>query len=253
MVAVGNSTVRIGTSGWNYRHWKGRFYPENLPMRRWLEFYAEHFDTVELNASFYRLPSEKTVKGWKTRTPADFLWSVKAPRKITHIARLRGVHEYLEEFLKRMELLEEKLGPVLFQLPPSLKYDHKVLEDFGHLVKKLRYPVLEVRNKSWLIDDCIETLKSCNIALCISHSSGRFPCFDEVLTANFVYIRFHGPDKLYASRYGDKRLEEWAEKIKAWNLPTFVYLNNDFEGYALEDAFTLKQLLSRQEVSCKSR
>ncbi len=235
--------VRIGTSGWNYKHWKNIFYPEGTPQRKWLEYYSKKMDTVEVNATFYRLPSKSTFEGWKNRTPEGFVWSVKAPREITHRRRLKDVEKPLKEFLERADVLGNKLGPVLFQLPPGLKLDMPLAVDFFEQIKSIRFPVIEARNKSWFNDNLFDMLKSYSIALCISHSSGRFP-FMESITSDFIYIRLHGPGKLYASSYSDDELNMWARKIIKWNKPTFVYFNNDFNGYAIENATELKRLIS---------
>ncbi len=235
--------IRIGTSGWNYKHWKNIFYPEGTPQRKWLEYYSKKLDTVEVNATFYRLPSKSTFEGWRNRTPDGFIWSVKAPREITHIKRLKDIDKPLKEFLGRAEALGNKLGPILFQLPPGLKLDMALAMDFFEQIKDIRFPVIEARNRSWFNDNLFDALKSYNVALCISHSSGRFP-FTESITSDFIYIRLHGPGKLYASSYNDDELQMWATKITEWNKPTFVYFNNDFNGYAIKNAFKLKELIS---------
>ncbi|SMC23026.1 Uncharacterized conserved protein YecE, DUF72 family [Desulfacinum hydrothermale DSM 13146] len=234
--------VRIGTSGWIYRHWQGPFYPEGLSQRRWLEHYARHFDTVELNATFYRLPAEKTFLGWKHKTPDGFLWSVKAPRTITHYRKLQDVEEQLAEFLNRCALLESKLGPILFQLPPSLRYDEERFGHFADLLESVRHPVVEVRHRSWLNDRFFDQLDSHRIALCLSDTAGRYP-YAEILTAPFIYIRLHGSQKLYASSYSEEELQRWAEKILSWQRPTYVYFDNDFQAHAVANAKRLQEIL----------
>jgi len=144
-----NPQIYIGTSGWNYNHWKELFYPADCPKTNWLEFYAKHFRTVELNASFYRLPKPQTFENWRKRTPDNFLWSVKASRYITHIKRIKDVNEPLERFFSSAELLKEKLGPILFQLPPNLAFNERSLSNFCQkLMANHRY-ALEVRHQSW--------------------------------------------------------------------------------------------------------
>ncbi len=237
-----DTPYRIGTSGWNYAHWRGRFYPEKLPASKWLAHYATHFDTVECNATFYRLPSEKTFQNWKASTPKGFLWALKASRLITHYRRLQDVQGPLEEFLSRARLLGEKLGPVLFQLPPSLHYDEALFEDFASLLSPLSEAAVEVRHRSWIDDRFLRQLQAHGLAFCLSDTAGRYP-FHEAVTADFVYIRLHGSQKLYASSYSEAELHLWAEKIASWNRPTYVYFDNDFEAHAVFNARRLREIL----------
>ena len=237
--------IRIGTSGWNYPHWKDIFYPSKLAKAKWLEFYATQFDTVELNATFYRIPSEKTFQNWYKRTPSNFLWSLKANRTITHIKKLKDVQEPLDKFYQLISCLKEKLGVVLFQLPPSLVFEEELLRDFCTLLDPRYRYTLEVRHKSWINDKVFEILSKYNIAFCISDSAGRFPYY-EAITANFIYIRLHGPTKLYASEYSDAQINEWAEKLIKWGKDAFVYFDNDFSGYAVKNAKMLKQALAQK-------
>lgn len=233
---------RIGTSGWNYAHWRTRFYPEKLPASKWLAHYATHFDTVECNATFYRLPSEKTFHNWKASTPEGFLWALKASRIITHYRRLRDVQEPIQQFLSRTRLLGEKLGPILFQLPPSLHYDEALFEDFAAHLSPFPQAAVEVRHRSWIDDRFFRQLQARGLAFCIADTAGRYP-YHEAVTADFVYIRLHGSQKLYASEYSDAELRLWAEKIASWNRPTYVYFDNDFDGYAVFNALRLKEYL----------
>ncbi|MFB3926922.1 MAG: DUF72 domain-containing protein [Syntrophales bacterium] len=234
--------IRIGTSGWNYGHWRGIFYDEDWPKTKWLEFYARRFSTVEVNATFYHLPKPKTVENWRLRTPERFLWSVKASRYITHIKKLRDAREPLERFFNSAVLFGEKLGPVLFQLPPSLKYNEEVFTEFCRLLPRERRHVLEVRNKSWLADDAFSRMEDFNIALCISDTAGRYP-YAEAVTADFTYIRLHGSKVLYASDYTEKELQEWARKIRKWKRDAYIYFDNDYAGYAPKNAMRLKEIL----------
>ncbi|MBW1960850.1 MAG: DUF72 domain-containing protein [Deltaproteobacteria bacterium] len=189
---------RIGTSGWNYEHWKDRFYPSGLAKSKWLNFYTEHFDTVEVNATFYRLPKPKTFDNWYEKTPDNFLWAVKGSRYITHIQRLKDTAESLERLYQSVERLKEKAGPILFQLPPSFTFDERILKAFCKELNPAFRHALEVRHESWIDEVVFQILKENNIALCISDSAGRFP-YCEAITADFVYIRLHGSKKLYAS------------------------------------------------------
>jgi uncharacterized protein YecE (DUF72 family) len=233
----------VGTSGWNYDHWKGSFYPEDWPKKRWLEYYVRHFDTVELNATFYRLPKEKTFANWCERTPGHFQWAVKASRYITHIKRLRDPEKSLEKFYRGVRALGDKLGPVLIQLPPKFSFDE---ERFAHfcstLDRKMRYTV-EVRDPSWINDAFFSMLRTHNIAFCIADTAGKFP-YNESVTADFVYIRLHGSRTLYASNYTSKELKAWADKIQAWGKETYVYFDNDNKGYAAKNAAKLLKMLS---------
>ena len=234
--------IRIGTSGWNYPHWKELFYPKGLSRNKWLEFYAEHFDTVELNVTFYRLPSEKTFKNWHKRVPENFLYSVKASRIITHVRRLKNVEDALENFYSAVSHLKEKCGPILFQLPPSLSFEEDLLEEFCSILRPEYRYALEIRHKSWIDDRVFEILRKYNIAFCISDSAGRFPYHEEV-TADFVYVRLHGPTKLYASEYTEEQIREWAEKLRKWGRDAFIYFDNDFNAYAIKNAKMLKEYL----------
>jgi len=236
-------TIRIGTSGWTYPHWQEVFYPPDWSKSRWLEYYAQHFDTVELNATFYRLPKPKTFENWNKRTPDRFLWSVKGSKYITHTKRLKDPVEPLDRLYGAAAGLGEKLGVVLFQLPPSLVFDEKTFKEFcGVLNPNLRH-ALEVRHASWISDQVFDLLKEYNMAFCIADTAGRYP-YHEVVTTDFVYIRLHGSRKLYASDYSEEELQVWAEKIKAWAKDTFVYFDNDFEGHAVRNARRLKEILT---------
>ena len=238
-------SVRIGTSGWTYAHWKGVFYPDDWPKAKWLEYYAQEFDTVELNATFYRLPNETTFQNWFKRTPEGFFWALKASRYITHIKRLADVNEALKRFYDLVGHLDTKLGPLLFQLPPSLKYDAHLAKTFlEHLDPSFRHAI-EVRHPSWLNSEFFRQLQDNNTAFCISDTAGRYP-YREEITADFVYIRLHGSRKLYASEYTQEELEIWAEKITSWGRETFLYFDNDFEGYAVRNARRLRHLLGDQ-------
>lgn len=238
--------IHIGTSGWNYRHWSEVFYPKDCPKTKWLEFYAGRFSTVELNASFYRLPKAQTFENWRKRTPINFFWAVKASRYITHIKRIKDVEEPLEKFLNSAELLKEKLGPILFQLPPSLSFDEAVLNTFCQQLKRNHIYALEVRHPGWAQERAIDILKKHNIALCISDTAGRYPYIEED-TATFLYIRLHGSKKLYASEYSEEELQAYAQKIRAWSKDTYLYFDNDFGGYAVKNAKRLKEILGLSE------
>jgi uncharacterized protein YecE (DUF72 family) len=237
-----NPQIYIGTSGWIYDHWSEVFYPKDCPKTKWLEFYAKHYGTVELNASFYRLPKPQTFENWRTRTPDTFLWAVKANRYITHIKRIKDVEEPLGRFYSSVELLKEKLGPILFQLPPNLSFDEAVLSNFCQHLKGDHLYTLEVRHPSWAQKRVVEILKDNNIALCISDTAGRYPYIEED-TATFFYIRLHGSRKLYGSEYSEKELRTFARKIRDWSKDTYLYFDNDYGGYAIKNAKGLREIL----------
>lgn len=233
--------IRIGTSGWNYPHWRKVFYPERLPQSKWLNFYTEHFSTVELNASFYRQPAQKTFENWRKKTPPNFLWSVKANRYITHVKKLRDTRDSLERFYGALEGLGEKLGVVLFQLPPSLSFDEKIFIDFLNSQPQGHRIAIEFRHGSWFCKRLYELLHQKNTAFCISDTAGRYP-YAEVITADFMYIRLHGSRILYGSNYTKDELRTWATKAKNWGKEIFIYFDNDYQGYAVQNALSLKKL-----------
>ena len=237
----------IGTSGWHYEHWRETFYPPKLAKSSWLEFYARHFHTVELNNSFYRLPSEDAFANWYKSSPSDFTFAVKVSRFITHIKRLRDSEEPLHNFLKRAEILKEKLGPLLYQVPPGMHRDDEVLESFLAQLPRGRRHVFEFRHGSWLDDDVFEILRRYKVGLCI-FDMPELTC-PLVATADFAYVRFHGSGALYSSNYSDEELTDWAQKLAklADTLDKiYIYFNNDVEGFALNNARTLMTYLQAE-------
>jgi len=240
--------IHIGTSGWSYKHWAGIFYPADVKPARWLEFYAERFHCVELNTSFYHLPRKSTVKGWYNRTTPDFIFCPKLSRYITHQQKLLNSEEALGRFFDVFTDLKPRMGPVLIQLPPGLRYDEKRVSDFfGQLCKN--YPgyrfAVEVRHASWLTEPFFRTLEESKIAFVIADSGKRFPYY-EAVTTDFVYLRLHGHETLYASDYPRDSLHEYAGKIESWldhEKEVWVFFNNDFHGYAVSNALTLSGML----------
>jgi uncharacterized protein YecE (DUF72 family) len=234
--------VFVGTSGWHYDDWKERFYPAGLARAKWLGFYATRFSTVELNNTYYRLPSEDAVKNWRASVPQDFVFSVKASRIMTHIKKLRNAKEELALMLKRVGLLQEKLGPLLFQLPPSFERNDQALEDFLSLLPSSTKNVFEFRHQSWLQDRVLDLLRRHRAGFCVFDQPG-VPC-PVVATSDFAYVRFHGT--AYATSYSDDELAAWAMKIEGLGKgleSVFVYFNNDVRGYAINNARTLRQYL----------
>ena len=237
----------IGTSGWSYSHWVKIFYPENLEKRSWLSYYARWFDIVEINSTFYRLPFKNMVKGWKNKVPEGFTFAVKGSKVITHKKKLVDIKDDLDRFVERVSLLENKLGPILWQLPPSLRKNLNLLKAFlGFLPKDIKHAI-EFRHKSWFNNETYSILEKYNVALCITDSK-KFKS-PWVETASFAYFRFHGPERLYASEYTETQLKDIAKKILNMKAESFIFFNNDFEGYALKNAIFLKKILDGGEKS----
>ncbi len=242
--------VFIGTSGWVYEGWRERFYPVGTKPENRLEYYSKRFYTVELNASFYHLPRKKTFENWSKKTPDSFSFSVKLSKYITHNLKLKNVGGSLKLFLKEARGLGNKLSVVLVQLPPNLKKDSKRVANFLELARS--FPVktrwaFEFRHETWLSEEVFELLRQFRAAWVIQDSGGRWPAA-EVVTSDFVYIRFHGPSALYSSNYSDETLKEWSEKIKKWlgqGLDVHAFFNNDINAYAVRNALTLKKLISK--------
>lgn len=237
------TSIRIGTSGWYYNHWHGLFYPQSLAKHKWFEHYTRHFDTVEINSSYYHFPKPENVKKWYKSSPENFIYAVKANRYITHLKKLRNVESQLADFLQTASILKEKLGPVLFQLPPSLHSDFILLKDFLSLLDRKRLSVFEFRHKSWYEDKCFSLLDYFGSAFCIHDMDGlQTP---RIITGNVIYIRFHGTISRYAGSYDKKTLADYAQWIES-NKKTkacFVYFNNDYRAYAVKNAKTLRKLL----------
>lgn len=234
--------IRIGTSGWHYKHWLGTFYPEDIKPTGQLSYYLKFFNTVEINNSFYRLPSKEMFGNWKNAVPDDFLFVVKASRFITHMKKLKDPAESLVNFMENIQELEEKLGPILFQLPPGWKINIKRLEEFlEKLPSGFRY-VFEFRNDTWYHEAVYCLLEKHNCAFCIYELAGHLSPLK--ITADFVYLRLHGPgENKYQGSYSDEALKEWALQCKAWTQEgkdVFVYFDNDEKGYA---AFNAQKML----------
>ena len=236
----------IGTSGWQYAHWAGRFYPRGLPTSRWLDHYATVFDTVELNNPFYRQPARKTFERWRDAVPDGFVYSVKLNRFLTHIKRLAIEADSVERSYGTMAGLGRKLGVVLVQLPPRMKFDGERLERYLRMVsRRRRRHAIEPRDESWLTEPALALLRRRGVALCIQESA-RWSTRPDAVTADFVYVRFHGPEQLYASGYSDGQLREWAARIREWierGLDVYAYFNNDVPDHAPRDAQRLRELV----------
>lgn len=240
----------IGTSGWQYAHWKRRFYPqqkpERVPQRLWLEFYAKRFATVESNAAFYRLPAHSTFEAWRERTPPDFTMAVKVSRYLTHILRLRDPEEPVQRFIDRSRGLGDKLGPALLQLPPQMTIDldrlRRTLEAFP---RDMRVCV-EFRHPSWWTDDVRRLLERHRAALCLADRNR--PVSPIWRTTDWTYVRFHSGRGSPGGCYGEEALSRWVERISAeWpaNADVYAYFNNDFHACALANAVTFAALAHR--------
>ncbi|HLU09409.1 MAG TPA: DUF72 domain-containing protein [Oceanobacillus sp.] len=235
----------IGTSGYVYKDWRGIFYPKGVAQKNWLPFYAQHYDTVEINATFYRHFPRSVFERWHEITPAEFRFTLKGPRRITHEKKLNEIDDDLQQFVESAAGLQEKLSLMLWQFPASTHADGMTerLEQFLALLPKGIRQVIELRHTSWFNDDIYALLNRHHAGFVINDSS-RFPA-REVVTGDFAYVRFHGPGRLYASSYSRKQLQEWAEKIERWltDYDVYVYFNNDYGGRALRNADELKGLL----------
>jgi uncharacterized protein YecE (DUF72 family) len=280
---------RIGISGWTYLPWRGVFYPKDLPRssEAELSFASRQLDSIEINGSFYSLQRPESYEKWHRLTPENFIFSVKAPRYITHIRRLKEIEKPVANFMASGILrLREKLGPILWQFPPSMKYDGERFENFLALLprdteqasriakrhdpwmngrstmktdrKRTVRHAIEVRHESFRTPEFVRQLKKHEVAFVCSHSSGAWPMFEEV-SADFVYIRLHGDGALYSGGYGPRALREWSKRISAWTSPisggragqkprdAFVYFDNDVKVRAPFDAISLRKLLSSEE------
>lgn len=237
----------VGTSGYNYAHWaEGVFYPEGLSQNKRLEYYTKFFNSVELNVSFYRLPSQETFQNWYKRTNKNFYFVAKGSRFITHVKKLKDCMKPLDLFLENSSGLKEKLICILWQLPPGLKKDLKRLEDFLKVLKNKALnlkEVIEFRNKTWFDKETYGLLKAYNVCLCIADSD-LWPCVKEI-TADFIYLRFHGRNGLYSGNYSDRELKDWADFAKSTKKDIFAFFNNDAEGFAVKNALRFRELILR--------
>lgn len=236
--------IHIGTSGWSYKHWRGTFYPEEIKVKDHFSYYVKHFNTVEINNTFYSLPLEETFINWKKNVPEDFIYVIKAYRNITHLKKLRDPSASLPPFFDRVRLLDNKLGPIIFQLPPYLKLNMEVFKTFlKALPKGYRY-VFEFRNPDWYKNEVYQLLKKYNCAFCIYELAGHLSPFE--ITADFIYLRLHGPGNKYQGSYSDETLQKWAEQCYDWSntKEVFVYFDNDEKGYAAFNAIRLRELIT---------
>jgi uncharacterized protein YecE (DUF72 family) len=243
-VSTAPKRIHVGCSGWVYKHWRGIFYPEGLSQKRWFERYAEEFDTVEINASFYRLPLASTFDAWRERAPDGFCYAVKVNRFITHLKKLVGIDDALSDFVALARRLEHRLGPLLYQLPPSLKLDLERLENFLKLIPCDLGNVFEFRNKDWYVPETYALLDRYGASFCVHDMPGSRT--ERIAVGPVAYVRFHGGEGKYWGRYSDEGLLGWTDWIieqARGGRPVWCYFNNDIHGHAIHDAQTLKSMV----------
>ncbi|MGV3774572.1 MAG: DUF72 domain-containing protein [Verrucomicrobiales bacterium] len=234
----------VSTSGWYYWHWKGLFYPADLPGHKWFPFYRGHFKTVELNAPFYRWPLESTVKGWVRQATPRFKYCIKVNQKITHELKMAGTEQLIQDFYGMSRILKSKLGCFLFQFPPSFKYAPEHLASIIRQLDPAHKNAVEFRHKSWWNDQVCQAFQERGLIFC-SISGPRFP-EDLIRTADDIYVRFHGKDRWYRYDYSTEELQAWAEKIVNSGATTaWVYFNNDRDAHAIRNARKLKRLINQ--------
>jgi uncharacterized protein YecE (DUF72 family) len=241
---IPNGRCRIGTAGWHYPHWSGGFYSEGTPAKGYLAYYSGIFETVEINSTFYRLPSEETLRDWTERTPPSFVFACKASQYITHRKKLKDPHESLSAFLERIAVLGDKLGPILFQLPPRWRPNPARLEGFLEALPRDQRFTFEFRDPRWNAPEVIRLLERYGSAYCCFDLGGTSSPIR--VTADFVYIRLHGPVAPYRGSYGNACLADWAAHIAAWQaagLDVYCYFDNDERAYAPRNAQSLIETL----------
>lgn len=242
-----STQFRIGTSGWNYKHWSGIFYPPDLNQKNWLDHYCRFFNTVEINNTFYHLPKKEVFEKWYSSVPDNFLFVIKASRFITHMKKLKEPQVSVKNFLENISVLREKLGPVLFQLPPFWKINLERLEGFlSFLLNQKIVPELkvafELRNATWACEETYALFHKYKVCLCFADWPDL--TINDPVTADFVYLRRHGANELYASGYTTEFLKQEAGRIKNWlkeGKDIYAFFNNDAGGYALRDATNLRK------------
>ena len=240
--------IHIGTSGWHYKHWLGAFYPANFAEKNYLKYYSEHFCTVEVNNSFYHLPQENTIIQWKDTVPEDFVFAVKASRFITHMKKLIDPEKSIALFFERIKSFDNKLGPILFQLPPRFGFNQERLKAFLRSLPEGYKYVLEFRDPSWFNSQAYDLMKEYNVAFCI-YKLGNFQSPEEI-TSDFIYVRYHGSVALGAGLYNKEEISRFANDIRGYlkqGKEVFAYFNNDQAGFAVQNAIELKQILNNSD------
>lgn len=241
--------IFIGTSGYTYRDWKEKFYPQGLPQKEWLSYYSKQFATVEINATFYGSFTHEQIQRWYEETPPNFLFSIKGSRFITHVKRFIGIEDEVTRFFDQLVPLGEKLSCILWQLPGNFRYSSENIEKLDSfldfLPKNIRQCV-EFRDSSWFVPETWQLLNARETGFVISDTS-EFATAERI-TGRFAYIRFHGPSKLYASKYTEDALKEWAGKMRTWSrqYDVYCYFNNDYFAYAIQNAKELQDYLDHK-------
>jgi uncharacterized protein YecE (DUF72 family) len=238
--------IRIGCSGWNYRHWRERFYPKGLPQRLWFDFYAGHFDTVEINNSFYRLPKAETFEAWRAQAPPGFCYAVKANRFLTQAKKLKDCAEPLARMMRPFRALGDRLGPVLYQLPPRFRINLDRLEEFLELAPADVTNVFEFRDPSWYSDETRALLERYGASFCVHDMPGS--ATERIAVGRAAYVRLHGSAGKYWGRYPDKALLDWTDWLVEQarvGRTVWCYFNNDIEAHAIQDARTLKTMVAQ--------
>jgi uncharacterized protein YecE (DUF72 family) len=246
--------VHVGCSGWQYRHWRGAFYPDGLPTSRWFAHYALSFDTVEINNSFYRLPPAETFARWREQAPTRFVYAVKASRFLTHMKKLRDPADPLARFFEHARHLGSRLGPVLYQLPPRWPINLERFEMFLRVLPHGHRHAVEFREPSWYDDRVYSLLRHYDVALCLHDMQGS--ATGRLVVGPFIYVRFHFGTTKYGGRYPDDRLDAWAEWLAvraSGGLPVFAYFNNDGGGHAPMDAVRLRQKIGAIALATQVR
>jgi uncharacterized protein YecE (DUF72 family) len=247
-MSIQHGQIHIGTSGWSYAHWKDHFYPDDLASSEWLAYYTRQFRSVEINSSFYHLPAESTLHHWHDATPDDFVFAAKASRYITHMKKLTAPQQTLPPLLERLATLGNKLGPVLFQLPPHWHFNPERLATLLDLLGGACRSAFEFRDHSWFNEQCFELLSRHGAALCLYELDGFLS--PEKLTADFVYVRLHGPGGAYQGRYDTEALAAWAAACTRWTASghdVYLYFDNDEQAYAAHNAAQLQALIQEPD------
>jgi len=238
--------IRVGCSGWNYKHWRGLFYPDGLAQRRWFALYAEHFDTVEINNSFYRLPKAETFAAWRDQAPPDFRYAVKANRFLTQAKKLKDCEAPLQRMMTPFRALDDRLGPILYQLPPRFRINLERLEDFLKLLPEDVVSVFEFRDTSWYAPETFALLDRYGASFCVHDMAGS--ASDRITVGPIAYVRFHGAAGKYWGRYSDEQLLSWNDWMVAQareGRRVWAFFNNDIHAHAIEDAQTLKAMVAQ--------
>ena len=245
--------IRVGCSGWQYRHWRGDFYPAELPTSQWFAHYARTFDTVEINNSFYRWPAAETFAKWCEQAPSGFMYAVKASRFLTHMKKLKDPEEPVERTFDHVRRLGPRLGPVLYQLPPRWALNLERLEHFVRTLPKGKRHAVEFREPSWYVEPVFDLLRRYKVALCLHDMQGSST--GKIVVGPFIYVRFHFGTQKYGGRYDDASLDDWAEWLAGQargGMTVFAYFNNDTGGHAPRDAVRLRAMIRRRLANRRS-